>query len=71
MIEELLTGMTPAKAFLWSFGIFTLFCIFRRLQASAQIARLGARAPKIHFRLPYGKANLYLEYATRLTNNNK
>lgn len=56
MIEELLSGMTPGKTVLWSLGVFTLFCIFRKLQASAEIARLGARAPKIHFRLPYGMA---------------
>lgn len=67
MIEELLAGMTPGKAVLWSLGIFTLFCIFRKLQASAQIARLGARAPKIHFRLPYGMLLSSLSSRTRLT----
>lgn len=60
MIEELLEGMTPGKAVLWSLGIFTFFCILRKLQASAQIARLGARAPKIHFRLPYGMPAIWI-----------
>lgn len=54
MIEDLLVGMTPGRATLWALGLFIAFCVFRKLQASAQIARLGARAPKIPFRLPYG-----------------
>ncbi|KAJ5539379.1 hypothetical protein N7513_007711 [Penicillium frequentans] len=75
MIESLLEGMTPGKATLWLLGLFTFFCVFRKIQASAQIARLGARAPKIGFRLPYAldfiydghKANLN-HYCGGLTN---
>lgn len=54
MIEALLEGMTPGKAAIWCLGLFTLACTLRMIQVSAQIARLGARAPKIKFRLPYG-----------------
>lgn len=54
MIETLLEGMTPGKAALWLVGLFALACTFRMIQVSAQIARLGARAPRIKFRLPYG-----------------
>lgn len=56
MIEELIEGLTPGKAFLWFLAIFTVVCLFRRIQTQAQISRLGARAPKISFRLPYGMA---------------
>lgn len=54
MIEEILEGMTPGRAALWALGIFTAILVFRKIQVSAQLSRLGARAPKIHFRLPYG-----------------
>ncbi|KAJ5959278.1 uncharacterized protein N7479_006428 [Penicillium vulpinum] len=53
MIEDLLAGTTLSLASLWLLGVFVAFCVFRKLQASAQIARLGVRAPKIRFRLPY------------------
>lgn len=46
--------MTPGKAFLWTLAAFALVLIVRKLQVSAEISRLGARAPKISFRLPYG-----------------
>lgn len=54
MIEELVGDLTPTRAVLWFLGLFTAFCMFRKLQTSVQIARLGARAPKVKFYLPYG-----------------
>jgi hypothetical protein len=54
MIEAVVGDLTPTRAALWFLGLFTAFCVFRKFQASAQIARMGARAPKVKFRLPYG-----------------
>lgn len=54
MIEAIVGNLTPTRAVLWFLGLFTAFCVFRKLQASAQIARMGARAPKVKFYLPYG-----------------
>jgi cytochrome P450 len=59
MIEDLVAGTTPGRASLWLLGIFVVFCVFRKFQASAQIARLGARAPKIKFHLPYALDFIY------------
>ncbi|KAJ5653071.1 hypothetical protein N7490_000074 [Penicillium lividum] len=66
MIEYLLEGLTPGKATLWLLGLFTLFCVFRKIQASVQIARLGARAPKISFRLPYALDFMYYGHKANL-----
>jgi cytochrome P450 len=59
MIEDLLAGTSPGRALLWLLGLFVAFCVFRKVQAAAQISRLGARAPKIHFRLPYALDFIY------------
>ncbi|KAJ5093240.1 hypothetical protein N7456_009101 [Penicillium angulare] len=59
MIEALLEDMTPGKAALWLVGLFTFACTLRMLQVSAQIARLGARAPRIKFHLPYALDFIY------------
>ncbi|KAJ5856064.1 uncharacterized protein N7529_010008 [Penicillium soppii] len=59
MIEDLLAGTTPIRTSSWLLGLFVIFCVFRKLQASAQIARLGARAPKIKFHLPYALDFIY------------
>ncbi|KAJ5125981.1 hypothetical protein N7526_008158 [Penicillium atrosanguineum] len=59
MIEELLESMTPGQAILWSLGIFTVVLMLRRIQTQIQISRLGARAPKISFRLPYALDFIY------------
>lgn len=60
MIEEIVGDLTPTRAALWFLGLFTAFCVFRKFQASAQIARLGARAPKVKFHLPYGMIRIRL-----------
>ncbi|KAJ5772985.1 Cytochrome P450 [Penicillium paradoxum] len=62
MIEDLLTELTPSRAVLCVLGLFVTGCVFRKLQTSAQIARLGARAPKIRFRLPYAIDFIYKGY---------
>lgn len=54
MIEELLEGMTPGRAVLYVLGLLFATYALRKLQVNGQISRLGARAPKISFRLPYG-----------------
>ncbi|KAJ5549909.1 hypothetical protein N7535_002148 [Penicillium sp. DV-2018c] len=59
MIEDVVVGMTPGRASLWFLGLFITFCVFRKFQASARIASLGARAPKVKFRLPYALDWLY------------
>ncbi|KAJ5619650.1 hypothetical protein N7510_003634 [Penicillium lagena] len=59
MMEDILMGMTPGRASLWCLGLFVLFCLYRMIQASTQISRLGARAPKIKFRLPYALDFVY------------
>ncbi|KAJ6171339.1 hypothetical protein N7470_000406, partial [Penicillium chermesinum] len=53
------TRHDPRRAVLWALGIFTALSVFRKLQVSAQISRLGARAPKISFRYPYALDFLY------------
>ncbi|KAJ5090162.1 hypothetical protein N7532_008846 [Penicillium argentinense] len=68
MIEDLLAGMTPAKALLWTFGVFVVVLTFRKLQAAAQISRLGARAPKISFQLPYALDFIYKGHQANLVN---
>lgn len=55
MIEAIVGNLSPTRALLWAVGLFTAYCVFRKLQASAQIARQGARAPKVKFYLPYGR----------------
>lgn len=62
MIEDLLTGMTPGKAFLWTLTLFVAVLVLRKLQVAAEISRLGTRAPKISFRLPYGMSPDQLGY---------
>jgi cytochrome P450 len=62
MIEDVVADLTPGRASLWLFGLFVTFCVFRKFQASARIARLGARAPKISFRLPYALDFIYTGY---------
>lgn len=51
---EILYGLTPGKATLWLVGLFFLACLLRKAQVSAEIARIGTRAPRIPFRIPYG-----------------
>ncbi|KAJ6008330.1 hypothetical protein N7540_012306 [Penicillium herquei] len=69
MIETLLEGMTPSRAALWLLGLFTFACIFRMIQVSARVARLGSRAPKIKFRLPYAVDFIYKSQKANLANN--
>jgi hypothetical protein len=54
MIEELVSNLTPGQAVLYSLGVFFFVCLARKIQVQWQLSRLGARAPKIQFRLPYG-----------------
>ncbi|KAJ5669468.1 hypothetical protein N7462_010538 [Penicillium macrosclerotiorum] len=68
MIEEFLAGMTPGRTFLWSLGVFVAFCVFRKIQAAVQIAHLGARAPKVSFRLPYALDFIYKGQIANLKN---
>lgn len=68
MIADMIQGTTPGRAFLSLLGLFIFFCVFRKLQASAQIARLGARAPKIGFRLPYALDFVYKSQLASLAN---
>lgn len=58
MIEEILNGLTPGKAWLWLLGLLVVVGIIRKAQVTAEIARLGTRAPKILFRIPYGASPL-------------
>lgn len=53
-------GKMPGQAFLWTVSLFVAILIVRKLQVSAQISRLGARAPKISFHLPYGTSSVQL-----------
>ncbi|KAJ6072710.1 hypothetical protein N7467_010795 [Penicillium canescens] len=68
MIEELLSGTSPGRASLWLLGLFVAFCVFRKVQAAAQISRLGTRAPKIQFRLPYALDFIYKGQQANLVN---
>lgn len=54
MLEGFIHEMTPGKASLLLLGLFFLACLARKFQVSAEIARLGTRAPRIPFRIPYG-----------------
>ncbi|KAJ5661858.1 uncharacterized protein N7477_009474 [Penicillium maclennaniae] len=69
MIEELLEGMTPGQAILWSLGVFTVVLMLRRIQTQIQISRLGARAPKVSFRLPYALDFIYKGQIANLAHN--
>ncbi|CAI7618550.1 unnamed protein product [Penicillium glandicola] len=62
MIEGLFAVVTPSRALLYVLGLFVAFCVFRKFQASAQIARLGDRAPKIKFHLPYALDFIFQGY---------
>ncbi|KAL4949486.1 cytochrome P450 [Aspergillus filifer] len=59
MIEELLSDLTPGQAVLYFFGAFFFACLARKAQVQWQLSRLGARAPKIQFRLPYAMDFIY------------
>ena len=58
MIEELVHDLTPGQAALYFIGAFFFVCLARKIQVQWQLSRLGSRAPKIQFRLPYGVLNL-------------
>jgi cytochrome P450 len=68
MIEDLLSGKSPGRISLWLLGLFVAFCVFRKVQAAAQISRLGMRAPKIQFRLPYALDFIYKGQQANLVN---
>ncbi|OQE46368.1 hypothetical protein PENCOP_c001G06646 [Penicillium coprophilum] len=68
MIENLFVRMTLSRASLWALGLFVAFCVFRKFQASAQIARLGVRAPKIKFYLPYALDFIFQGYKANQVN---
>ncbi|KAJ5796451.1 uncharacterized protein N7518_004991 [Penicillium psychrosexuale] len=68
MIEDILEKTTFSRASLWLLGLFVAFCVFRKFQASAQIARLGLRAPKIEFRLPYALDFMFQDYQANQVN---
>jgi cytochrome P450 len=68
MIEDLLAGTTFSRASVLLLGLFVAFCVFRKFQASAQIARLGVRAPKIGFRLPYALDFIFQGYQANQVN---
>ncbi|KAJ5899221.1 hypothetical protein N7495_003965 [Penicillium taxi] len=59
MIEYLLNDMTSGKAILWVCGGFTFLCLLRKLHVSFQVSRLGVRAPKIAFWVPYAFDFIY------------
>jgi hypothetical protein len=54
MIEDFVSNLTPGQAILCLLGSFWLACLVRKYQVRWQISRLGAKAPQIQFRLPYG-----------------
>ncbi|EKV13300.1 Cytochrome P450 alkane hydroxylase, putative [Penicillium digitatum] len=68
MIEDFLTGMMLSKTSLLLLGLFSAFCVFHKFQASAQIARLGVRAPKIEFHLPYALDFIFQGYQANQVN---
>lgn len=68
MIEDLLAWMTLSRTSLWLLGLFVAFCVFRKFQASAQIALLGVRAPKIRFHLPYALDFIFQGYQANQVN---
>ncbi|CAI7614497.1 unnamed protein product [Penicillium crustosum] len=68
MIEDLLAQTTLSRASVWLLGLFVAFCVFRKFQASAQIARLGVSAPKIEFRLPYALDFIFQGYQANKVN---
>ncbi|KAL4867309.1 hypothetical protein BDV12DRAFT_186826 [Aspergillus spectabilis] len=59
MIEELVSNLTPGQAVLYFIGAFFFACLARKIQVQWQLSRLGARAPKIQFRLPYAMDFIY------------
>ncbi|KAJ5835955.1 Cytochrome P450 [Penicillium robsamsonii] len=68
MIEDLFVGTTLSRVSVWILGLFVAFCVFRKFQASAQIARLGVRAPKIKFCLPYALDFIFQSYKANRVN---
>ena len=58
MIEELVNDLTPGQAVLYFIGAFFFACLARKIQVQWQLSRLGARAPKVQFKLPYGVLSL-------------
>ncbi|KAL4765868.1 cytochrome P450 [Aspergillus foveolatus] len=82
MIEELVSKTTPGQAVVYLLGAFFLACLARKIQVQWQLSRLGSRAPKIPFRLPYAMDFIYksmqanrsdqdLEYFTGVMRNAK
>ncbi|PYI11446.1 cytochrome P450 alkane hydroxylase [Aspergillus sclerotiicarbonarius CBS 121057] len=59
MLEILVAQITPVKACVCLVGIFFLAGLLRRLQVSRENSRLGERAPRIRFQLPYAIDHIY------------
>ncbi|GCB20249.1 cytochrome P450 52A13 [Aspergillus awamori] len=59
MLEYLVGQMSPMKASACLVGIFLIACLVRKIQVSLEVSRLGLRAPRIRFRLPYALDNVY------------
>ncbi|KAI2879733.1 hypothetical protein CBS76997_10719 [Aspergillus niger] len=59
MLEYLVGQMSPMKASACLVGIFLIACLVRKFQVSLEVSRLGLRAPRIRFRLPYALDNVY------------
>ncbi|KAL2827176.1 cytochrome P450 [Aspergillus cavernicola] len=59
MIEEFVGKITSGQAALGLLGAFFFACLARKIQVQWQLSRLGARAPKVQFRLPYAMDFIY------------
>ncbi|OOF99165.1 hypothetical protein ASPCADRAFT_127732 [Aspergillus carbonarius ITEM 5010] len=59
MLELLVAQMTPGKASVCLVGVFIFACLLRKLQVSREISRLGERAPRVRFQLPYAIDHIY------------
>ncbi|XRM42435.1 hypothetical protein ABZX51_005651 [Aspergillus tubingensis] len=59
MLEYLVDQVSPMKASACLVGIFFLACLVRKIQVSWEISRLGLRAPRMRFWLPYALDNVY------------
>lgn len=67
MLEYLVGQMSPMKASACLVGIFLIACLVRKFQVSLEVSRLGLRAPRIRFRLPYGVSILTSPNTTTVT----
>lgn len=60
LVEELLEHISLTTALLLTAASYILFKVYIRVDKHYRLQRLGARAPRIRHKLPFGKSLLHM-----------